>query len=115
VIEVRPEISSVCAVLSVKYPDWPLKAGDKVYNEFYEGGRPRYIALAGRFTGRLSNEEAAAMIRRFGDFYQEKVDDKTNYLVVADGYEEAPNYKLALEFGVKILREKILYDYLGVK
>jgi hypothetical protein len=115
VIEVRPEISSVCAVLSVKYPDWPLKAGDKVYNEFYEGGRARYIAIAGRFTGKLSNEEAAAMIRRFGDFYQEKVDDKTNYLVVADGYEEAPNYKLALEFGVKILREKILYDYLGVK
>jgi hypothetical protein len=115
VIEVRPEISSVCAILSTRYPDWPLKAGDKVYNEFYEGGRPRYIALAGRFSGKLSNEEAAAMIRRFGDFYQEKVDDKTNYVVVAEGYEEAPNYKLALEFGVKILREKILYDYLGVK
>ncbi len=115
VVEVRAELSSLCAILSTRYADWPLKAGDKVYNEFYEGGRPRYIALAGRFAGKLSNEEAASMVRSFGDFYQEKVDDKTNYLVVADGYEEAPNYKLALEFGVKILREKVLYDYLGVK
>jgi len=115
VIEVRKEIASVCAILSTKYPDWPIKAGDKIYNEFYEGGRPRYIALAGRFTGRLSNEEAAAMIRSFGDFYQDRVDDRTNYLVVAEGYEESPNYKAALEFGVKILRERVLYDYLGVK
>ncbi|HXG63077.1 MAG TPA: BRCT domain-containing protein [Planctomycetota bacterium] len=115
VIDVREDVSSVCAILRVNNPDWPLKAGDKIYNELYEGGRPRHIAFAGRFTGKLSNDEAAALIRKFGDFYQEKVDEKTNYVVVAEGYEDHPNYKAAVEYGIKILREKILYDYLGVK
>ncbi|MFN3485999.1 MAG: hypothetical protein ACK44W_11030 [Planctomycetota bacterium] len=115
VIEVREEVSSVCAILKVNNPDGPLKAGDKIYTELYEGGRPRHIAFAGRFTGKLSNDEAAALIRKAGDFYQEKVDEKTNYVVVAEGYEDHPNYKAAVEYGIKILREKILYDYLGVK
>ena len=55
------------------------------------------------------------MIRTYGDVYQERVDENTNYVIVADGYEEHPNYKAALEYGIKILREPILYDYLGVR
>ena len=35
--------------------------------------------------------------------------------MVADGYEEHPNYKAALEYGIKILRENILMDYLGIR
>lgn len=116
VIEVRDNLSSVCAVVSTVDPvNWPIKAGDKIYNELYEGGRTRYVAFAGRFVGKLSNEEASAGLRKFGDVYQDKVDEKTNYVVVADGYEEHPNYKAALEYGIKILRENILMDYLGIK
>jgi len=116
VIEVRENLSSVCAVVSVAdQTNWPLKVGDKIYNELYEGGRTRYVAFAGRFVGKLSNEEAAAGLRKFGDVYQDKVDEKTNYVVVADGYEEHPNYKAALEYGIKILRESILMDYLGIR
>ena len=115
VIEVREDLSSICAILTTSDPHWPLKVGDKIYNELYEGGRTRYVAFAGRFTGKLSNEEGAAALRKFGDVYQEKVDDKTNYVVVADGYEEHPNYKAALEYGIKILRESILLDYLGIR
>jgi len=112
---VREDLSSICAILTTSDPHWPLKVGDKIYNELYEGGRTRYVAFAGRFTGKLSNEEGAAALRKFGDVYQEKVDDKTNYVVVADGYEEHPNYKAALEYGIKILRESILLDYLGIR
>jgi hypothetical protein len=115
VAEVREELSSVCAVLRVNSPDWPFKVGDFIFNELYEGGRPRHIAFAGRFTGKLSNDEAASLIRKSGDLYQEKVDENTNYVVVADGYETHPNFKAAEEYGIKILREKILYDYLGVR
>jgi hypothetical protein len=115
VMEVRENVSSKCAVIKVFDPEFPLKIGDKIYNELYEGGRTRHIAFAGRFTGRLSNEEAANLIRAFGDIYQEKVDENTNYVVVADGYEEHPNYKASQEYGIKLLREKILYDYLGVR
>lgn len=115
VISVRKEPSSVCAILKTDNPDMKIAAGDRIYNEFYEGGKPRYIAFAGRFTGALSNEEAVAAIRSFGDFFQDKVDDKTNYLVVSEGYEDHPNYKAAQDFSVKILLERYLYDYLGVK
>jgi NAD-dependent DNA ligase len=114
VIEVREETASVCAIRRTVDADWPLKVGDKIYNDLYEGGRIRHIAIAGRFSGRLSNEEAGHLVRKQGDVFQEKVDEKTNYVVVADGYEEHPNYKAALEYGIKILREPILYDYLGV-
>jgi hypothetical protein len=113
--EVREELTSVCSIQKVYDPEWPLKVGDKIYNELYEGGRTRHIAIAGRFTGKLSNDEAARVVRSQGDVYQERVDEKTNYVIVADGYEEHPNYKAALEFGIKILREPILYDYLGVR
>ncbi len=115
VMEVREESSSICAVLSVKNPDFPLKVGDYIYNELYERDRTRRIAFAGRFTGKLSNDEAATLIRNFGDVYEDRVTKATNYVVVAEGYEEHPNHKAALEYGIKILREKILYDYLGVK
>jgi len=114
VLEIREETASVCAILKTVDADWPLKVGDKIYNDLYEGGRIRHIAIAGRFTGRLSNEEAAHLVRKQGDVFQEKVDENTNYVVVADNYEEHPNYKAALEYGIKILREPILYDYLGV-
>ena len=113
--EVRENVSSICAILRTYDPDFPIKVGDKVYNELYEGGRARHIAFAGRFSGRLSNEEAANLIRSFGDHYQDKVDENTNYVVVSEGYEDHPNYKAALEYGIKVLREKILYDYLGVR
>ncbi len=43
------------------------------------------------------------------------MDENTNYVVVSEGYEDHPNYKAALEYGIKVLREKILYDYLGVR
>jgi hypothetical protein len=113
--EVRDSLYSVCSVQKVYDPEWPLKVGDRIYNELYEGGRTRHIAIAGRFTGKLSNDEAGRVIRSYGDLYQERVDENTNYVIVAEGYEEHPNYKAALEYGIKILREPILYDYLGVR
>jgi hypothetical protein len=115
VIDVRENLSSICAIVSTVDPQWPLKVGDKIYNELYEGGRTRYVAFAGRFVGKLSNEEASSALRKFGDVYQDKVDENTNYVVVAEGYEEHPNYKAALEYGIKILRENILLDYLGIR
>jgi hypothetical protein len=114
VIQVRDDLSSLCSIVSTVDPAWPLKVGDKIYNDLFEGNRTRNIAIAGRFTGKLSNEEAAGLVRKFGDRFQDKADENTSYVIVAEGYEEHPNYKAALEFGIKILREKILYDYLGV-
>ncbi len=132
VIEVRDSGSSVVAITKTDNASDPIKTGDRIYNEVYEKGKPRYVAVAGRLRGRLSNEEAASLLRKQGDFYQEKVDERTNYLVVGEGYagrdgvaglkaedpgaaDDDPNFRLAREWGVKILLERTLYDYLGVK
>lgn len=115
VIEVRESGTSVVSITKLLDPKDPLKPGDRIYNELYEKGTPRYIVIAGRLSGRLSNDEAANIIRKFGDHWQERVDEKTNYLVVGEGYENDPNFALAQDWGVKILLERTLYEYLGVK
>jgi len=114
VILVRAAESSKVAIIKTLNAEEPIKPGDKIYNEFYEKGKTRYIAIAGRLTGKLSNEEAGRKIREFGDMFQEKVDERTNYVVVGEGYETHPNYEQANELGVKLLLERHLYDYLGV-
>ena len=111
---VRERTSSVVAVTKVYNASEPIKAGDKIYNEYYEKGKTRYIVIAGRLTGKLSNEEAAAVVKEFGDVFQEKVDQRTSYVVLGDGYETSDAFKMAQEWGVKYLRERSLYDYLGV-
>jgi hypothetical protein len=124
VTKVRDAMSSIVAVVRTIDANDPIKRGDKIYNEFYEKGKVRYIALSGRLTGKLSNEEAARKIREFGDIFQEKVDERTNYLVVGENFagpdnqigtdDDEANFKLAQEWGVKILLERYLYEYLGV-
>ena len=112
VIEVG-RLRSKVAILR-HYTEEDLKVDDRIYNEYYERDTPKYIAFAGRFTGKLSTIEAARAAREFGDLYQKKVDEKTNYLIIGEGYEEDPNFKAALKWGVKILLEKYFYDYLGI-
>ncbi len=131
VIQVRTALSSKVAIIRTNDAKEPVRPGDRIYNEFYEKGKTRYIAIAGRLTGKLSNEEASRKIREFGDVFQEKVDERTNYVIVGEGYagpdgvlgvsdtdaagqDDHGNMKLAREWGVKILLERHLYDYLGV-
>ena len=113
ILEVARENASKVAVYSTN-PDDPIKSGDRIYNETFERGKARNIAIAGRLTGKLSNEDAIRKIKEFGDVYQARLDEKTNYLIVGEGYEDDPNYKLSLEYGVKIMIEKIFHEYLGV-
>jgi hypothetical protein len=113
VLEVAREKASKVAIYSARADD-PIQAGDRIYNETYERGKARNIAIAGRLTGKLSNEDAIRKIKEFGDVYQERVNEKTNYLIVGEGYEDDPNFKSSLEYGVKIMIEKIFHEYLGV-
>jgi len=113
VLEVGRENFSKVAVYNAR-PEDPITTGDRIYNEAYERGKTRNIAFAGRLTGKLSNEDAIRRIKEFGDVYQERVTEKTNYLIVGEGYENDPNFKLAQEYGVKVMIEKIFHEYLGI-
>jgi hypothetical protein len=113
VLEVAKENASKVAVYSSN-PNDPIKSGDRIYNESFERGKARNIAIAGRLTGKLSNEDAIRKIKEFGDVYQERLNEKTNYLIVGEGYENDPNFVLSQEYSVKIMIEKIFHEYLGV-
>jgi hypothetical protein len=113
ILEVSKESASKVAVYSTNADD-PIKSGDRIYNETFERGKPRNIAIAGRLTGKLSNEDAIRKIKERGDVYQDRLNEKTNYLIVGEGYEEDANFKLSQEYGVKIMIEKIFHEYLGV-
>jgi len=112
VVEVGKDRSKA-AVVSLLTED-PIYPEDRVYNSYFERGTPRRIAFAGRFTGKLSNQEAERALREFGDQVQARVDENTDFVVVGEGFETHPNFESARVWGVKILLERYLYEYLGI-
>jgi hypothetical protein len=92
----------------------PIREGDFVYDEFFEPGRPRTFAFAGELIGRIPSGELAKLIRGFGDKFTPVANAKTDFLVVGRGYEKDPNYAIAQKWGIKVIREKDLYRYLGL-
>ncbi len=92
-----------------------IRAGDFLYNGHYDGAQVKKFVLAGRFTGPYTKEELARKLREFGETYSETVTKDVNYCVIGEGHETDPVYLEANRIGVKVLREKTLLDYLGIK
>ncbi len=115
VIQVREDGSSVVAITKLSDASDPIKTGDRIFNEAFEKGIKRYIAFAGTMRQRLSNEELSSMIRQAGDEFQRRVDEKTSFVVVGDGYDRDANFEKARELGVRLILERSLLRYLGVK
>lgn len=103
---------SVCAIVRQSDPKSPMKKGDLFYNTYYDRNVPNHVVIAGRLT-KYSRDEVAQKLRELGDVYQERVDDKTNYCIVGEGYENDPVYIAARDMGVRILVERYVYEYLG--
>lgn len=114
VIGVLPEYSR-CAILKTLDADDPMAEGDYIYDEFYDRNRVLEFVFAGRFVGPYTNEEMQRKVREFRrGRYADKVTQETNYIVAGEDYEKHPNYVEAIKFGVKIIREKDLYAFLGL-
>lgn len=92
-----------------------LKAGDQIYNEFYERGRVRHVTFAGRFTGPFSADELVARARDLGDVYTEQLTPETEMVIVGEGFASDPNYLRAADAGLRVLTERYFYDYLGLE
>ncbi len=115
VIQVREDGSSVVAITKLSDPSDPIRRGDRIFNEGFEKGKKQYIAFAGKMGLKMSGEQLSSMIRQAGDEFQEKVDERTSFVVVGEGYERDPNFDKARELGVRLAIERSLYQYLGVK
>ena len=107
---------SRCSVVKDLDPGDPMAAGDYVYDEFYDRVRNLEFVFAGNFIGRVT---ASDLIRKLDDYkrytYSPKARRETNYLVVGEGYEKSANYIEAIKYGIKIIREKDFYSFLGLE
>lgn len=90
----------------------PFKPGDFIWNARYDVKLPNHFILAGRLT-RYSRSEIMHKVTEFGDVFQDKMDDKSQYCIVGLNYEEDPVYKEAVARGLRIYTEHHLYRYLG--
>jgi hypothetical protein len=107
---------SRCAVTRSLDPDDLIATGDFVYDEFYDRTRKLEFAFAGRFVGRATANELVQKLSQNKRYsYSPKARRETSYLVVGEGYEKESNYVEAVKFGIKIIREKDLYAFLGVE
>jgi cupin superfamily acireductone dioxygenase involved in methionine salvage len=105
---------SRCAILRLLNPAYPMKAGDYIYDEFYDRERILEFTFAGHFIGPQTPAELERRLREFKRYrYSPVVSRETNYLVVGEDYEKHPNYISAIRFGIKIIREKDFYTFLG--
>jgi hypothetical protein len=106
---------SRCSVTRNLDPDDLIAGGDYVFDEFYDRTRKLEFVFAGRFAGRAT---AAELIQKLSQnkrySYFPKARRETSYLVVGEAYEKEPNYVEAVKFGIKIIREKDFYAFLGI-
>lgn len=115
VIGVLPEYTR-CAVVKTLDPSDLMADGDYVFDEFYDRNRSLEFAFAGRFLGKYTNEDMERKVREFRRCrYTPKVTPDTNYVVAGEDYDKHPHYVEAIKFGIKIIREKDLYAFLGLE
>jgi hypothetical protein len=90
----------------------PFKPGDFIWNARHDPKLPNYFIVAGKLT-KWSRGEIQQKLMQFGDVYQDKLDEHSQYCIVGEGYESDPIYKEASERGMRIFTERHLYRYLG--
>lgn len=114
VLDIMEDFSK-CAVVSLVDAGRAVEEGDLVANDLFERNKPRVIAFAGRLIGKYTNEEAAKLVSERGAQIGEEVGPETSYLVIGKGYEKDRNFDRANALGVKIIREKDLFDFFQIR
>ncbi|MDE0959467.1 MAG: hypothetical protein OSB09_01655 [Planctomycetota bacterium] len=92
----------------------PISSGDMITSPFYDSKNVPSFVFAGMSAtnGRYSMEDMTRKIQLFGGTISDTVALDTDFLVAVKGYEDTPEYDLARDLGVTILREKELLDFI---
>ncbi len=113
VLDVKEELSKA-AILSVTSQRDPIVEGDLIANPIYRPSAAPNFVLCGQMT-RYSPEDLMHLIEENGGKVQAKVSSDTDF-VVAGGdrarYESDPNFREALQLGLRVMSEQDLLDYL---
>jgi hypothetical protein len=97
----------------------PVAEGDLIRNPLFASGqRPKFF-LMGDMTGRLTNQETEALIRKLGGEVVKKVTPATTFVVIgrkesenAQPFANRDDYQLAKLFNIEFIDSQYLIDYL---
>ncbi|MGE4619870.1 MAG: BRCT domain-containing protein [Planctomycetota bacterium] len=92
----------------------PISLGDMIASPFYDQADIPMFVFAGESAtnGRYSLEDMGRKIELFGGVVSDEVQLNTDFVVAVKGYENTPEYDLARDLGVTILREEELLEFI---
>lgn len=106
---------SEASIISVADPLTPMAVDDLANCQIYSRSKTKYFTFAGRLIGKYSLDELTKKIQEIGGVVTTDLTHDINYLVVGDGYIQDPFYQKVRPLGVIHLREKELYELLGLE
>ncbi len=91
------------------------EVNDALFSEIFDPKHKKTVSLAGNLHLIYTNAEISKKLAEWNFIYQEKADTNNDYVIVGKDYKNSPNYKIAKELNIKLLREKDLYDFLELE
>lgn len=121
-VEVREVLGdySVAGVTEVEDPLNPIGAGDRVSNVYFDRDKSPEFVFLGVLPGRYDNATASRLLEEKGARVVNRVSANTDFLVVGnkpagegeEELEEREPYRLAVQYGVEILRPSELVKFI---
>ena len=110
--EVRDKMSMV-GITNITDELDPIAVGDQIINPVYDRNKVKYFVVAGRLSQKYSWEDAARLIEKLGGKLEKEITAKTDFVVLAGGFEKDPLYQRSVELGIETMLESEFVNYLS--
>lgn len=115
-IKTLDDDTSQVAIVEQKDPSDPIVKGDFIASPFYDGKRNMNFVFVGErlsSRSRYSMDELTRRIEETGGTIQKTVNIDTDFIIAIENAEQSEEFQKAIQFGVVIMREPELLEYLG--
>ena len=117
--EVKPDFS--VAIIESEVDEFnPIAGADLIRNPLFESGKQPTFYLMGDMTGRLSNQQTEALIKKMGGKVVKDVTVHTDFVVLgrkesdeAVPFENRPEWEHVKDFNIEIISPEYLMQYLA--
>ena len=108
--------TSQVAILEQRDPSDPIVKGDYIASPFYDGKRNMNFVFVGdglSTRSRYSMDELIRRIEETGGRIEKTVTIDTDFIIAIEHAEQSEEFQKAVQFGVVIMREPELLEYIG--